>query len=124
MEIAEFVPLAQKNKRSARSRKKALALKEETKSKEGAKRASKERGNLFGQISRQTGLSIEEVNYCFCLIILNSYVWVSFCRAGILAVSCPFLAVQDSSIGDLVTHSLTHSLTHLLILASDTFERL
>ena len=23
-----------------------------------------------------------------------------------------FLAVQDSSIGDLVTHSLTHSLTH------------
>ena len=89
MEIAEFVPLAQRNKRSARSRKKALALKEETKSQEKAKRASKERGNLFGQISRQTGLSIEEVNYCFCLIILNSYVWVSFCRAGILAVLCP-----------------------------------
>ena len=30
----------------------------------------------------------------------------------------PFLAVQDSSIGDLVTHSLTQSVTHLLILAS------
>ena len=29
-----------------------------------------------------------------------------------------FLAVQDSSIGDLVTHSLTHSVTHHLILAS------
>ena len=28
-----------------------------------------------------------------------------------------FLAVQDSSIGNLVTHSLTHSVTHLLILA-------
>ena len=26
-----------------------------------------------------------------------------------------FLAVQDSSIGDIVTHSLTHSVTHLLI---------
>ena len=88
MEIAEFVPLAQKNKRSARSRKKALALKEETKSQEKAKRASKERGNLFGQISRQTGLSIEEVNYCLCLIILNSY--ICFFRAGILAVVCPF----------------------------------
>ena len=86
MEIAEFVPLAQKNKRSARSRKKALALKEETKSQEKAKRASKERGNLFGQISRQTGLSIEEVNYCFCLIILNSYIWASLCRAGKMAV--------------------------------------
>ena len=29
-----------------------------------------------------------------------------------------FLAVQDSSIGDLVSHSLTHSLMSLLILAS------
>ena len=86
MEIAEFVPLAQKNKRSARSRKKALALKEETKSQEKAKRASKERGNLFGQISHQTGLSIEEVNYCLCLIILNSYIWASLCRAGKMAV--------------------------------------
>ena len=29
-----------------------------------------------------------------------------------------FLAVQDSSIGDLVTHSLSHSLSHVLISAT------
>ena len=29
--------------------------------------------------------------------------------------STPFLAVQDSSIGDLVTHSVSHSLRSLLI---------
>ena len=31
---------------------------------------------------------------------------------------CPFLAVQDSSIGDLVTHSLTHSLSERLLISA------
>ena len=38
---------------------------------------------------------------------------LQFCLIFLLALGS-FLAVQDSSIGDLVTHSLTHSVSYLL----------
>ena len=37
---------------------------------------------------------------------------------NLIIMTLLFLAVQDSSIGDLVSHSLTHSLISLLILVS------
>ena len=61
MEIAEFVPLSQKTKKSVKAKKKALASIEETKRKEKEKRVSKERGKLFEQISLRTGHPIDKV---------------------------------------------------------------
>ena len=66
------------------------------------------------------------------MLVVNFAQIVGFDKVGTFI----FLAVQDSSIGDIVTHSLNHSLSEsLLILASsehcrllrdfwETFERL
>ena len=44
---------------------------------------------------------------CVC----KTHIWVSFCRAGKMAVSCHFLASQDALEVMRVTESLTESLT-------------
>ena len=62
MEIAEFVPLSQKTKKSVRAKKKALASIEETKRKEKERRVFKERGKVFQKISLRTGFPIEKVD--------------------------------------------------------------
>ena len=62
MEIAEFVPLSQKTKKSVRAKKKALASIEETKRKEKERRVFKERGKVFQKISLRTGVPIEKVD--------------------------------------------------------------
>ena len=66
MEIAEFVPLSQKKK-------KALASMEETKRKAKERKASKERGKLFEQISLRTGHPIEKVDKNTCVVSQHSF---------------------------------------------------
>ena len=67
MEIAEFVPLSEKTKKSMNAKKKSLASMEETKRKAKDRRAFKEREKLFEQISLRTGHPKEKVDRNTCL---------------------------------------------------------
>ena len=44
----------------------------------------------------------------------QGFLTMKLIQKSIFRVQRMFLAVQDSSIGDLVTHSLTHSVSYLL----------
>ena len=46
------------------------------------------------------------------IYVYNSFSWVLVLNSEMNSISTQFLAVQNSSLGDLVTHSLTHWVSH------------